>query len=791
MSSQTCLTSANLACLQTDIKPNRDAVEADDEDLFLPEFPTQSPGSPSAFRNHVLEGISIANYRYSQLTADRRKASMGIGTSACGYIQSKLMVMFSQTWQGPYFNKRFIADSVNEYAEHGRNNGTTAFHDLSDAFRDIKAHVLEGDLEDMLCSTIPKERLFDVILRHAHAHAQLSHSPVVGILVTSPKNGSSDVGNSYGIYIKQQPLCGLSGSDTCYIKFIDTHSRSDVCGAPLGMVAVTLGFKSGCFRHALRKMLQWFFDDHVVRASLKPEFQLASVSTMRNYVVLPRYIATPSVTFSTSLLMRHFAPVQSQIVPRVVPKRHAYVYLDVVEATAMWKKLEETTSDLELQEMEASDLKLQQVRVKTACEELRKLKAQEVIDLIAIDRRFQEQRILITMPSREFIDAIVADLTGQDIFGQPAKGSWASLKLRADMTTLHTALKYASELGQPSLHTVGLLFGLHLVHRRQPVSSILSRLATVGLRFEKASFKDILLEPLTLFAKDECVWDTKAKGLHPCGGPDALEKMLEDWTAFSSHVRAMVAIPAELWRPVTVHEHLARDIRTLGESAPYHRGHHLRFVSCFAGWLLKGDRPRMQEDDWELLLSLLPGTRRNLEELGLCDFNIAASVVNVISGRAGQTFDLYDLSSAACLKHSRRYHLDQGIPFRVRTAPAVESWTRTWPSKHRMRRASFWTSKRRRTPQTAPAPKRRRISLAPAPKVSAKAAPRLRPKTAAAPAPKVSAKAKASGCRRTPPVQMCKVDPSHTSTKKRNGINWFPKGYCNKCYQKAAKASLL
>ena len=150
------------------------------------------------------------------------------------------------------------------------------------------------------------------------------------------------------------------------------------------------------------------------------------------------------------------------------------------------------------------------------------------------------------------------------------------------------------------------------------------------------------------------------------------------------------------WRISVLSQMFPTDIPTLGEDAEYTRGHQLRHLAVNSPFYRGGGgRPRMEREDWACLLELMLGTKEGAERLGFVHIAKARAAVNWVNAAARAAgveatrccFDEYDLSDALCLRDSRKYHLDQGMPFVSRYAGrlppvCVDRITRLRKKKH-------------------------------------------------------------------------------------------------------------
>ena len=257
-----------------------------------------------------------------------------------------------------------------------------------------------------------------------------------------------------------------------------------------------------------------------------------------------------------------------------------------------------------------------------------------------------------------FSAGIVEDCRMRDVVDKPVTPKYALLDCRADMRTLKVAALGAKR--HYDLETqIALMTSLHLVHRREPVSTVIGSqcFKTGQLQLTQESFLSCVVQPMTMFKLIETVWDTKAMYIHPAGGSNLLNSVINEWTPLKDHARRLAELPLEQWKPKQVHDRLGNDISGIGMSAPFHRGHHCRLMPCFAAWLLGRPRTQMLPEDWYLLLELLPGSRACLLTIGCEDYDVACAVAEQIGNRIAQSFDLYDLSCAACLSSRPLYHV--------------------------------------------------------------------------------------------------------------------------------------
>ena len=77
----------------------------------------------------------------------------------------------------------------------------------------------------------------------------------------------------------------------------------------------------------------------------------------------------------------------------------------------------------------------------------------------------------------------------------------------------------------------------------------------------------------------------------------------------------------------------------------------------------------MTDECFKLLLRLLPGTAAALDLLGIVTLEQANKLCGIITQRSPASwpaYDAYDLTCAACLHKSPKYHKDQGMPFATR-----------------------------------------------------------------------------------------------------------------------------
>lgn len=113
----------------------------------------------------------------------------------------------------------------------------------------------------------------------------------------------------------------------------------------------------------------------------------------------------------------------------------------------------------------------------------------------------------------------------------------------------------------------------------------------------------------------------------------------------------------------------------LTSKSPYLRGHDMRCMHLVASWLKGEPRTPMSLADFERLKGVLPGTSPELILLDIADYRAAIAAVRTIAMQSGETYDLHDLVTAACLcRGTPRYRKDQGHPFTMRTASAPDVW---------------------------------------------------------------------------------------------------------------------
>ena len=230
-----------------------------------------SPVAARGLTDADLEAMEpqIVDLDFSQLDADPSRAQDGRGTSACVLIQAKLFLFFLASWlrlPETFAEMRaFVAETVREFdffiirireQKPWCNGGIVPYEGIRHVFSNpelLTVRILEGNLDDFSEEINTAECLHKVCLKHAHI--QLQSSQRVAMMITSPKYGSVDVSNSYGILIDQQME---------FLQFTDSHGREEVDGTALGMVTGRVGLRVGLER-ALWQIVNWLCTLHLPR----------------------------------------------------------------------------------------------------------------------------------------------------------------------------------------------------------------------------------------------------------------------------------------------------------------------------------------------------------------------------------------------------------------------------------------------------------------------------------------------------------------------------------------------
>jgi len=190
-------------------------------------------------------------------------------------------------------NRQFVARRVQEYDQRHHLTPIDEIKCVLRCPRNWKVNILEGNLSNMLIEIRTHVQLLGAISEHVQS--QLLFAPVCALMITSPKRGSAGLGNSYGLYVKS------TQKGKSLVEFHDTHARTDVCGAALGMVSVSIEFAEGGLLRALKQIVRWIFGYHIERSSIEAMFDVVSVSTfpppVSMWALVPTALAFLDSTF--------------------------------------------------------------------------------------------------------------------------------------------------------------------------------------------------------------------------------------------------------------------------------------------------------------------------------------------------------------------------------------------------------------------------------------------------------------------------------------------------------------
>ena len=163
-------------------------------------------------------------------------------------------------------------------------------------------------------------------------------------------------------------------------------------------------------------------------------------------------------------------------------------------------------------------------------------------------------------------------------------------------------------------------------------------------------------------------WDTQ---LPFVGGLPWFRSLLKSFSELDSYCEFLVEANPVEWNVEEQDEALPVTMGCLGESAPYSRGHHIRTMALLAICFGAVHTPLVTPRGWGILCSLLSGTGKALERLGLHYFENAMVLVETIDSEVTRRapgvymvkFDLWDLSCALCLAGGGMgsYHKDEEL----------------------------------------------------------------------------------------------------------------------------------
>ena len=274
-----------------------------------------------------------------------------------------------------------------------------------------------------------------------------------------------------------------------------------------------------------------------------------------------------------------------------------------------------------------------------------------------------------TQRREEFILSIIADHTLQTMHGGNAPPMFSRVDERADIQTLHEALKCLRPHVPDNQDLIGWMFLLHLVNARTAVSTavkIISDMATAAFTQGAATYLSTTLhqrfryQETDVFVQEYCVY-----------GLSRFDESVAHWDQTYYHVQSLAALRLTDWRPCRIAATFL-----VPEVEPMYI-EYVIFGCCLGTWLQGGQqgRPVMLFEDVDLLCRSASWLRSDLKAMGIRSTSDLDTLVLDISEKVEclPGYDLYDLIAACSLRfHDSsmpRYHSDQGMPYTVRAAP--------------------------------------------------------------------------------------------------------------------------
>ena len=245
-------------------------------------------------------GMTITEYDYDQLTADKARHVQMYGSSACSYIIAKQAPKFLCAGKIGETSRNRIATLVNEY-DGKPCDGMFPYKVIKDTLNDarIPHKIVEGDPQNMLSEIMSAATLASAMC-NLHEALVMSHSrSKIVFMITAEHSGST--GATMGAYVSAAP--GLTE-----IHFEDPHHRIDCDGVELGMVTAHLHGQTPAYVY--KALAEWICTWHLRKLGSKPPIQILGAvvdwrkrieyctlkdKTLRNLLALKPIISDPAM----------------------------------------------------------------------------------------------------------------------------------------------------------------------------------------------------------------------------------------------------------------------------------------------------------------------------------------------------------------------------------------------------------------------------------------------------------------------------------------------------------------